>query len=95
MGNVELMVLYRLVVVFALLILTPAVLIGDANDMQEFMLKTAMDCKNSGTNCVDCEHIAVFMYDQENMDSPDFVPLGNIQRWRQKFRFYCLGVMGG
>ena len=53
-----------------------------------------MECKSNGVSCTDCEYIAVFNYDEENRDSPDFIPLANMVRWRQKFRFFCSSVMG-
>jgi hypothetical protein len=61
--------------------------------MHEFMMKTALGCKEIGRNCRECESIAVFMYNQENQDSPDYVPLDNIVRWRSKFQTYCSAVM--
>jgi hypothetical protein len=80
--------------VFFFFLLAEAILIGDPRQMQEFMIESAQNCKAAGIPCHQCKLRTEFIYNEENRESPDFVPLWNMVRWNSKFIHTCSAVLG-
>lgn len=85
--------LYRALLFVGLLMAANAILVQSPGEVQAYIVQAATDCKAKAMSCSDCEQLAVFIYNNENRDSPDFVPLDNMVRWKLKFKMFCLAIM--
>ena len=86
--------MFAVLLVCLLFFFASAILIGEPMEMQNFMVATATECKANSIPCTQCKLRAEFIYNDENRESPDFVPLWNMVRWKTKFSHICSAVMG-